>query len=109
MGREQFGDTLRRVPAFGGEDGSSTSLATILVCFTASSSIPHAPPFLQKGGGAYEHPTDPFATPGVYTCTSYRGGLTGLEGREGANEVIGEIGVGAGTETGTVSSVGTWT
>ena len=43
-------------------------------CFTAGTLIPHASPSLQTGGGACEHPTAPFARPGVGTSASYRGG-----------------------------------
>ena len=43
-------------------------------CFTAGTLLPHASPSLQTGGGACEHPTAPFARPGVGTSTSYRGG-----------------------------------
>ena len=43
-------------------------------CFTAGTLIPHASPSLQTGGGACEHPTAPFARPGVGTSASHRGG-----------------------------------
>ena len=42
-------------------------------CFTAGTLIPHASPSLQTGGGACEHPTAPFARPGVGTSGWYRG------------------------------------
>ena len=42
--------------------------------FTAATLIPHASPSLQTGGGACEHPTAPFARPGVGTSASYREG-----------------------------------
>ena len=42
-------------------------------CFTAGTLIPHASPSLQTGGGACEHPTAPFARPGVGTSAWYRG------------------------------------
>ena len=41
-GRAQVGDTLQRVPASSGEDGSSTSSAAILFCFIAGFFISHA-------------------------------------------------------------------
>ena len=65
--------TLQRVPTSGGRDRSSTYSAAILFCFTAGTFIPHASPSLQVGGGACEHPTTPFARPGVCTSASYRG------------------------------------
>ena len=43
-------------------------------CFTADPLIPHAPPSLQTGGGTCEHPAAPFASSGVCTSASYRGG-----------------------------------
>ena len=60
---------------------------------------------MQTGGGACEHPTAPFARPGVCTSASYRG-VTGSEGQEGENGV--EVGLesAAGTETVTESGVG---
>ena len=57
----------------GGRDRSSTSSAAIFFCFTAGTLIPHASPSLQTGGGACEHPTAPFARPGVGTSAWYRG------------------------------------
>ena len=68
-------------------------------CFTAGTLIPHASPSLQTGGGVCEHPTAPFARPGVGTSASYRG-VTGSEGQEGANGVGGGIGVGGGNGDG---------
>ena len=65
---------LQCVPTYVGRDRSSTSSAAILFCFTAGTLIPHASPSLQTGGGACEHPTAPFARPGVCTSASYRGG-----------------------------------
>ena len=56
-------------------------------------------PSLQTGGGACEHPTPPFARPGVCTSASYRG-VTGTEGQEGASGVGGGIGVGGGNGDG---------
>ena len=53
---------------------SSTSSAAILFCFTAGTLIPHASPSLQTGSGACEHPTAPFARPGIGTSASYWGG-----------------------------------
>ena len=79
----------------------------ILFCFTAGTLIPHASPSLQTGGGACEHPTAPFARPGVCTSASYRGGVTGSEGQEGANEVRGGIGVGGGNGDGNGDGAGT--
>ena len=70
-GRVQVGDTLERVPTSGGRDGSSTSSAVILFCFTAYTLILRASPSLQTGGGACEHPIAPFARPGVCTRASY--------------------------------------
>ena len=64
----------QRVPTSGGKDGSSTSLAAIIFCFTAGTSIPHPSPSLQAGGGACEHPTSPFSRPDVCSSASYRGG-----------------------------------
>ena len=81
------------------EDRSSTSLAAILFCFTADTFIPHASPSLQTGGGTCEHPTAPFARPGVCTSASYRG-VTGSEGQERANGVGGGIGVRGGNGDG---------
>ena len=78
---------------------SSTSSVAILFCFTAGTLIPHASPSLQTGDGAREHPTAPFARPGVSTSASYRG-VTGSEGQEGANGVGGGIGVGGGNGDG---------
>ena len=63
---------------------SSTYSAAILFCFTADTLIPHVSPSRQTGGGACEHPTAPFARPGVCTNASYRV-VTGSEGQEGAN------------------------
>ena len=59
-------------------------------------------------GCACEHPTAPFARP-VSVQAHRTEGVTGSEGREGANGVGGGIGVGAGTETVTESGVGTET
>ena len=98
-GTAQVGDIFQRVPTSGGRDGSSTSSVAIIFCFTAGTLIPHASPSLQTGGGACEHPTAPFARPGVYTSASYRG-ITGSEGQEGANVVGGGIGVGDGNRNG---------
>ena len=95
MSRAQVGDTLQRVPTSSGRDGNSTSSAVILLCFTASTFILHASPYLQTGGGACEHPTASFARPSVCTRASYHW-ATKSEGREGANGVGGEIGVGGG-------------
>ena len=67
------------------------------IYLTADPSISYAPPSLQTGGGACEHPAAPFARPGVYTRASYRG-VTRSEGRERANGVGGGIGVGGGSE-----------
>ena len=77
----------------GGRDRSSPSSAAILFCFTTGTLIPHASSSLQTGGGACEHPTAPFARPGVCASASYRG-VTGSERQEGANGVRGGIGVG---------------
>ena len=41
--------SVQRVPTSGGRDGSSTSLAAILFCFTAGTLIPHASPSLHRG------------------------------------------------------------
>ena len=71
----------------------STSSAAILFCFTAGTLIPHASPSLQTGGGACEHPTAPFARPGLYKRI-VPGGVTESEGQEGANGVGSGIGVG---------------
>ena len=78
-------------------------------CFTAGTLIPHASPSLQTGGGACEHPTAPFARPGVCTSASYRG-VTGSEGQEGANGVGSGIGVGDenGDGNGDVNGHGHW-
>ena len=65
---------MQWVPTSGGRDRSSTSSAAILFCFTAGTLIPHASPSLETGGGACEHPTAPFARPGVVTSAPYRGG-----------------------------------
>ena len=54
--------------------GSLMWLSISLFCFTAGTLIPHASPSLQTGGGACEHPTVPFARPGVGTSAPYRGG-----------------------------------
>ena len=97
-GRTQVGDTLQRVPTSGGRDGSSTSSAASLFCFTAGTFIPHASPSLQTGGGACEHSTAPFARPGVCTRVSYRGQPGPRDGKERT---------GAGTETVTGSGTGT--
>ena len=70
----QVEDILQRIPTSGGRGGSSTSSAAILFCFTAGTFIPHASPSLQTEGGACEHPTSPFARPGVCTRASYRAG-----------------------------------
>ena len=102
------------VSTSGGRDRSSTSSATILFCFTAGTLIPQASPSLQTGGGACEHPTAPFARPGVCTSASYRGGNqvrgTGRSERgrgvgggngDGNSDVNGDgDGDGAGTGTG---------
>ena len=84
-GRAQVGDALQRVPASGRGYGSSTSPAADLFCFTASTFIPHASPSLQTEGGVCEHPTAPFARPGSCTHAHRAEGVTGSEGREGAN------------------------
>ena len=70
-GRTQVGDTLQRVPTFGGSDGSSTPSATILLYFTAGTFIPHASQSLQTEDGTCEHPTVPFARSGVCTSASF--------------------------------------
>ena len=93
-GRAQVGDTLQRVPISSGRDGSSTSSAAILFCFTAGTFIPHASPSLLTEGGACEHPT----APSVHANRPE--GVTGSEGREGANGVKGRIVVGAGSRDG---------
>ena len=54
---------------------------------------------MQTGGGACEHPTAPFARPGVCTSASYWG-VAGSEGQKGANGVGGGIGVGGGNGDG---------
>ena len=64
-------------------------------CFTAGTFIPHASLSLQTGVGACEHPTAPFARPGVCTRASYRAGNES-KGREGVNGVGVELGVGGG-------------
>ena len=46
----------------------------LFFCFTAGTFLPHASPSLQTGGGTCDHPTAPFARPGVCTSASYRGG-----------------------------------
>ena len=84
--------------ASGGGDERDTSSAAILFCFTAGTFIPHASSFLQIGGGACGHPTAPFARPGVCTRASY--GVTGSEGREGANGVGRGMGGGIGDGVG---------
>ena len=70
-------------------------MAAILFCFIAGTLIPHASPSLQTESGAWEHPTVPFARPGVCTSASYRG-ITGSERQEGANGVGSGIRVGDG-------------
>ena len=45
--------------------------APIPFCFKVGTFIPHVSPSLQTGGGACEHPTAPFARPGVCTSASY--------------------------------------
>ena len=40
------------------------------LCFTGSTFIPHASPSLQTEEGACEHPTAPFARPGVCTISA---------------------------------------
>ena len=93
--RAQVGNTLQRVPTFGGRDGSSTCSAAILFSFTAGTFDPHTSPSLHTGPGAYQYPTAPFARPSVCPRASYRGG-PGSEGGEGADGVGGCIGVGGG-------------
>ena len=67
----------------------------IIFCFTTGTFVLHASPSLQTGGDACGHPIAPFAKLGVCTRASYRG-LTGSEGRDGANGVWGGIGDGNG-------------
>ena len=98
-GRAQVGDILQRVPTSGGRDGSSTSSAAILFCFTADTLFPHASPSLQTGSGACEYPIAPFLKSGVCVRSSYRGG-TEPEGRIEANGVGGGFGVGGGNGDG---------
>ena len=69
-------------------------------CFTAGILIPHASPSLQTGGGACEHPTAPFARPGVCTTSASYPGVTGSEGQERANRVGGGNGDGNGDVNG---------
>ena len=76
-------------------------MAAFIFCPTAGTFIPHASPFLQTGGGACEHPTAPFARPGVCIHASYRG-VNGSEEREGANG----NGTGVGGENGDGNGVG---
>ena len=80
----------------------------IVFCFTAGIFIPHASSSLQTEGGACEHPTAPFARPGVCTSASYRGG-NWSEDRKGRTESGAGLESGAGTETVTGSRVGTGT
>ena len=82
------------------------SSAAILFCFSAGTFIPHASPSLQTRDGACEHPTAPFARPGVCTSVSYQG-VTGSGGREEANRVGGGIVVGGGNRDGNGVGVGT--
>ena len=99
--------TPQRVPTSGGRDRStinSTSSAAILFCFTASTFIPQTSPSLQTGGGVCEHPTAPFARPGVCTSASYWG-VNGSKGQEGANGGGGGIGVGGGNGDGNGNGV----
>ena len=66
---------------------------------TAGTLIPHASPSLQTGGGACEHPTAPFARPGVGTSASYRGGNR-IRGAGRSERGRGGIGVGGGNGDG---------
>ena len=59
----------------------------------------HLSSSLQTGIGACGHPIAPIGRPGVCTRTSHRG-VSGSEGREGANGVGGGIRVGGGNKDG---------
>ena len=84
-----------------GTERSGTFSAAILFRFTADTFIPHASLSLQKGGGACEHPTVPFARPGVCTSASYRGGNR-VQGTGRSGSGVGfESGAGTETVTGT--------
>ena len=103
-GRAQVGDTLQRVPTSGGRDGSGTSSAVILFCFTAGTFIPHASPSLQTWGGACEHPTAPFARPGVCYAHRTEGHPSPRDGKERTG-----AGLKSGAGTGSGVGTGTWT
>ena len=96
-------------------------MAAIFFCFTAGTLIPHASPSLQTGGGACEHPTAPFARPGVGTSAWYRGdnrirgagrserGRGGIEVGGGNGDGNGDVdgqGDGAGAGTGVEANEG---
>ena len=114
-GRAQAGDTLQRVPISGERDGSSTSSAAILFCFTAGTFIPHASPSLQTGAALAS--TRQLRSQGPMSVHAHHTeGVTGSEGQEGANGVEGSIGVGgrngdgneAGGRNGDVNGHGDW-
>ena len=84
--RVQVGETLRRVQASGGGDGSSTSSAAILYCFTVGTFILHASSSLHTGSCAYGQPTALFA--GHKSVQAhYTEEVTGFVGRQRANGV----------------------
>ena len=99
-GTAQVGDTLQRVPTSSERDGSSTSSAAILFCFTAGTFIPHASPSLCRQGVALAS-TRQLHSQGPMSVQARRTeGVTGSGGREGVNGVGGRIGGGNGDGNG---------
>ena len=79
---------------------ASTSLTSrISEMTTHTHTRARASPSLQTGGGACEHPTAPFARPGVCTSASYGGGNR-VRGTGRSERVGGGIGVGGGNGDG---------
>ena len=97
--RAQVGDTLRRFQAYGEGDGSSTSSAAILYCFTVGTLMMHASSSLQTGSGAYGHPTALFAGP-KSVQVHYTEEVTESARRQGANGVGVKNGNGNGDKGG---------
>ena len=80
-------------------DGSSTSSAVVLFCFTTVTFILHASSSLQTEIHATGHPTVPFSNPSVCSRVLHEE-ATRSESREGANGYRDRNGNGNGNENG---------
>ena len=98
-GRAQVENTLQRLPTFSGRDGSSTSSAVILFCFTAGTFILHASPLCRQGAALAS--TRQVRSQGSVSVRAHRTeGVTGFEERKETNGVGGGIEVGVGNGDG---------